>query len=285
MIHPQITFVFLTYNEEKNLPAGLDSIPADLGTVLIVDSFSTDRTLEIAGNRGIPVIQHTFGNYAIQRNWAQEQVSTEWIFPIDADERLTPELVQWIRTDFPKLAADYHGFFFSRRTLFMDRWIRHGGHYPNFHLRLFRRDSVKCEEKAYDQHFTDRVGGAYLTIRNADLINIVSESLFQFTQQHNRWSDLEAGEIVNPGKEVNDGVKPALFGSPVERRRWLKTRIFMKNPLFIRPFLYFIYRYFFRLGILDGIPGLIFHFLQGFWFRFLVDAKVWERNLQNGKNG
>lgn len=275
-----LTIVFLSFNEEKNLPAAIESVQGISAKKLAVDSFSTDSTLDILKNANIPFVQHEFINYAIQRNWAQSQVETQWVLHLDADERLTQEFRSWLENSFPKLSEKYDGFLFSRRTIFMNRWIKHGGHYPNFHLRLFKVNTVKCEEKAYDQHFVDIANGKYLTVKNADIINVVSESLTAFTAQHNKWATSEANEIAVSEKQVTDVVQPKLLGSPIERRRWLKSNVFMKTPLFVRPLAYFLYRYFFRLGFLDGKQGLIFHFLQGFWFRFLVDAKVYELRMK-----
>ena len=275
-----LTIVFLSFNEEKNLPEAIESVKGISADLFAVDSFSTDSTLEILIEAKIPFVQHEFINYAAQRNWAQSQIKTPWVLHIDADERLTPEFRYWFEHSFPKLSEQYDGFLFSRRTVFMNRWIRHGGHYPNFHLRLFKKNAVKCEEKAYDQHFVDIVNGKYLTVKNADIINIVSESLTAFTAQHNKWATSEATEIVLSQTQSTELVQPKFFGTPIERRRWLKSNVFMKTPLFLRPLAYFLYRYFFRLGFLDGKPGLIFHLLQGFWFRFLVDAKVYEARME-----
>ncbi|MBN8704489.1 MAG: glycosyltransferase family 2 protein [Bacteroidetes bacterium] len=271
-----LTILILTFNEEKNLPECLASLNGIEAKILAVDSFSTDSTLEILKKHEIPFLQHEFGNYSLQRNWAQQQIKTEWVLHIDADERLTPEFVTWYNKSFKELSHNASGFMFSRKTMFMNRWIRFGGHYPNFHLRLFKTSFVKCEEKAYDQHFIQCAPGNIDVIKHADIINVVSESLSAFTAQHNKWATSEANEIFYSKKVDGEVVSAKFFGTPIERRRWLKTKLFMKSPLFVRPVAYFIYRYFFRFGFLDGTPGLIFHFLQGFWFRFLVDAKVYE---------
>lgn len=274
----ELTILILTFNEEKNLPECLASLHGIDAEILAVDSFSTDSTLDILKKNGISFLQHEFGNYSLQRNWAQQQVKTEWVLHLDADERLTPDFVNWFNKSFKSSGSNANGFMFSRKTMFMNRWIRFGGHYPNYHLRLFKTSFAKCEEKAYDQHFVQFAPGNIEVIRHADIINVVSESITAFTAQHNKWATFEAEEIVRSQNQSEGVVSARFFGTPIERRRWLKTNLFMKSPLFVRPVAYFIYRYFFRLGFLDGTPGLIFHFLQGFWFRFLVDAKVYELN-------
>ena len=272
---PQFSIIILTNNEEKNLPACLDSLQELEAPVFVVDSFSTDSTLETIRERGIHFVQHPFENYSRQRNWAQENLplDTEWVLHLDAGERCTSELAQWLRTSFNP-AASIDGYMFSRRTIFLGQWIRHGGHYPNYHLRLFRRSRGRCEAKAYDQHFVCDGATQHLPA-GIDLIDTVADSLLDFTRSHAHWALFEAIETVAHARDQGE-VRPRFFGTPIERRRWLKTRIFRRAPLFIRSFLYFLYRYFLRAGFLDGRMGLMFHFLQGFWFRFLVDANVAE---------
>jgi glycosyltransferase involved in cell wall biosynthesis len=275
----KFTVIILTYNEEQRLPPCLDSLAGLNAPVFVVDSHSTDRTLELLQARSIPYVQHAFDNYAAQRNWAQANNphATDWVLHLDADERLTPELVHWLNHDFAAAAARADGFLFSRRTMFLGRWIKHGGHYPAYHLRLYKAMAGHCEDKAYDQHFV--VDGRSATVPGADIVDTVASSIEQFIASHNRWSGLEAVELAarasQPGQESGE-VRANLLGSPIERRRWFKARVFQKSPLLLRPFAYFLYRYILRLGFLDGYEGLVFHVLQGFWFRFLIDAKLYE---------
>lgn len=281
-----LTLILLTFNEEKNLPALLESLKGVNAPVFAVDSYSTDSTLRLLEARSIPFLQHPFENYARQRNWAQANnpFHTPWVFHLDAGERLTPELVQWLNQQFdPEAAPD--GYMFSRRTLFMGRWIRYGGHYPNYHLRLYRQDKGRCEDKAYDQHFV--VDGPTQTLPpGIDIIDTVTDTLKNFTESHARWALFEAIETVARTQETGE-VKASLWGTPIERRRWLKSRVFQRAPLFLRAFLYFFYRFFLKGGFRDGKEGLVFHVLQGFWFRFLVDANVLEvrQKMQNAPPG
>lgn len=271
-----LTIILLTFNEENNLEHCLKSIEGIEANLFVVDSYSTDKTLEILKTKDITFVQHPFDNYAAQRIWAQQNnpFNSEWVFHLDAGERFTPELIQWLKKDFNPNDSAIDGYMFSRRTMIFGKEIRHGGQYPNFHLRLFRTSKGKCEEKLYDQHFV--VNGTTRVIKNrVDIIDTVLDSWHNFIQAHNRWALFEAIEIVKKEKETGD-VKPRLFGSPIERRRWLKNNVFQKAPLFIRAFLFFNYRYFVRLGFLDGKLGLAFHFIQGCWFRFLIDANVLE---------
>lgn len=270
-----ITAIVLTLNEEKNIVNCLKSIKDLCDEIILVDSGSTDRTIEIAKEYTDKIFNHPFDNYSKQRNWALENlpIKNEWILNLDADHRVTPELIEELKILFSKgNPAEVNGFLISRRTIFMGRWIKHGGHYPTYHANMFRKGFGKCEEKLYDQHFL--VTGKLLTLKG-DIVDIITDSLTSFTERHNKWSTLEAEYQLSVNK--NDVViKAELGGNAIQRRRALKN-IYEKFPLFVRPFLYFIQRYFFRLGFLDGKEGLIFHFLQGFWFRFLIDAKIWEK--------
>jgi glycosyltransferase involved in cell wall biosynthesis len=269
------TIIILTYNEENNLPECLESIAQVDAPIFVVDSFSKDRTLDLLEQHQIVYQQHAFENYSRQRNWAQANnpFNTEWVLHLDAGERFTPELVQWLNREFnPATTVD--GYMFSRRTMFFGKWIRYGGHYPNYHLRLYRTTKGKCEDKVYDQHFV--VSGHTEVVKaGIDIIDTVTDTLQNFTVGHARWAAFEANELLTATQEKGD-VKARLTGTPIERRRWFKNNVFQKTPLFMRSFLYFFYRYFFKLGFLDGKMGLVFHLLQGFWFRFLIDAMVLE---------
>lgn len=268
-----LTIILLTYNEEKNLPGCLESLEGIPANVFVVDSYSTDSTIDILKEKKISHVQHPFVNYAVQRNWSQanEPFQSTWVMHLDADERLSDELRDWLIHGFPS-EKNADGFIFSRRAVFMGKWMRFGGHYPNRYLKLYKKTHGKCEDKAYDQHFVS--SGHKKIIPGRDVINILSDNLGRFIERHNTWSLMEAIEILKESKSGE--VRSSLTGNPIERKRWLKNNMFEKLPLFSRSFLYFLYRYFFRLGFLDGRQGLVFHVLQGFWFRFLVDAKVYE---------
>ncbi|HSY61344.1 MAG TPA: glycosyltransferase family 2 protein [Cytophaga sp.] len=266
-----LTIIILTFNEESNINELRDNLSTIKAHTFVVDSYSKDSTMQLVEAAGWKVIQHPFENYSKQRNWAQQNnpYNTEWVLHIDADERLTPELIHWINKEFDPNSKDIDGYMFGRRAIFMDQWIK--SHY-NYHLRLYKSSKGKCEDKAYDQHFI--VDGNTRLLKKRDMTSKVCDSLSEFIVKHNRWAELEAIDILNKyaDGEVHSNVK----GSPIEKTRWLKNNIFQKTPLFVRSFLYFGYRFFIKLGFLDGTRGLIFHVLQAFWFRFLVDAKVYE---------
>lgn len=273
-----LTIIILTYNEEDNIRACLDSIRDIRANLYVVDSYSTDRTLDILEECGVPYGQHPFSNYSAQRNWAQENdpFGSEWILHLDAGERATPDLVHWINHRFDPDDPACDGYLIARRAVFMGRWIRHGSYHPIYQLRLVRKGTARCEYKAYDQHFIS-TGNTKTTPTNADLEDLVMSNIRDFTVKHARWALYEAAETIHHETEMRSGeLQAKLLGSPIERRRWFKQQVFQRVPLFVRSFFYFLYRYFFKLGFLDGKEGLVFHFLQGFWFRFLVDSVIFE---------
>lgn len=276
-----LTIIVLTYNEESRIKKVLDSLKSVTENIFVVDSYSKDNTVNILKEYEVKYSEHSFDNYSKQRNWAQENepFGSEWVMHLDADEPITRELADWMKNDFEGMKHRYDGFMFSRKTYFLGRWIKYGGQYPNFHLRLYKKNLGRCEDKAYDQHFFLKVGNKK-KIDGAAIYNTVADSIDDLISSHNKWATLEAQEIVSNQEHIG-GVKPNIFGNPIERKRWLKVNIFQKSPLFVRSFWYFFYRYLVRFGFLDGKEGFIFYVLQSFWFRFVVDAKVFEMSKRN----
>lgn len=276
-----ITIIILTFNEENKIKKLLDSIKDVTKNIFVVDSYSKDNTVNILKEYEINYTEHPFENYSKQRNWAQknEPFGSEWVMHLDADEPISPALANWLKNDFKNMKDNFNGFLFSRKTYFLGRWIKHGGQYPSFHLRLYKKTVGRCENKAYDQHFVLKCGDVK-RINGADIYNAVADNIDNLILSHNKWATLEAKEILSDKREIGE-VKEKLFGNPIERRRWLKVNIFEKSPLFLRSFLYFIYKYIIRLGFLDGKEGFIFYVLQSFWFRFLIDAKVYEMEIKD----
>jgi len=280
-----ISVIVLTHNEETHISPCLTSVIPWAGEVNVVDSGSTDRTLEIVSQFTNKVFFHPFSNYSNQRNWAQSNLALryDWVFHIDSDERVSFELAAKLRQFFEKRPNDHYimGILIRRRIEFMGRHIRHGGIYPTYHCRIFHRDKGRCEDRDYDQHFI--VTGPTIKIE-ADLIESTAASLFSWTARHNRWAQMEVTNLMQKASyQGRHQVSPKLLGSPIERRRWLRN-YYEKGPLFIRAFLYFFVRYIFRGGFLDGIPGLVYHVLHGFWFRFYIDACYYEkRNIDPGE--
>jgi glycosyltransferase involved in cell wall biosynthesis len=268
-----ITAIILTKDEEVNLTYALESIESWVSEIIIIDSHSTDRTSEIAETYGAKFVVHDFVNQADQFNWALDNtgVSNEWVLRLDADEVMNNSLWEEIDYAISRAPADLSGFYLPRRVYFMGRWIKHGGYYPTYLLRLFRHGKARSEERMMDEHIILLEGNA-AKLRN-DFKDHNHKGLAWWIAKHNNYSSREAHALINiqgimmPGK---------FFGTQPERKRWWKHNVYGRLPLFVRPALYFIFRYFILLGFLDGKEGAVFHFLQGFWYRFLVDAKVHE---------
>jgi glycosyltransferase involved in cell wall biosynthesis len=272
-----ISALVLTKNEELNLEECLKSLADWCEEIHVVDSYSTDRTVEIAERYGARVTQHVFEGHARQRSWALQTlpIRSEWVIALDADQRVTAELREELLEAVSQAPEGVAGFYVKRRQVFRGRWIRHGGYYPKYMLKVFRRHAARFDENEFD----DRV---YVDGRTAKLRNDIIEanqkewSISFFIEKHNHYASVVAAEELDR-KEGRSPyfLKPALFGTPDQRTLWLKQR-WMSLPLFVRPLLLFGYRYFLRLGFLDGKEGFLFHVLQSFWFRLLVDVRIEE---------
>lgn len=273
-----ISAIILTFNEEEAIGDCLASVAGVCDEIFVVDSFSTDKTLAIAANFTEKIVQHPFANHAQQRNWAQDTlpVKNKWVLHLDADERVTPELAKQLEDIFAHpVSAD--GFMVSRRTVFRGKWIRFGGHYPVYHLRIFKKAKGRSEERLYDQNYM--VTGEVLKI-DADIINIINPDLATWKQRHRRWARLEAEEVLfNRDRKLNIG----LTETPIGKRNWLRYNVYYRLPLFLRALVYFFYRYFIMLGFLDGVRGSAFHFWHGLWYRMLVDYRIFQLSMK-GKN-
>jgi len=269
---PLVSVIILTLNEELNLPVCLDSLLGLDAQVVVVDSGSTDRTGEIAERFGAEVIRHPFENQARQINWVLDNVrlSAPWIMRLDADERLTPELREELKSALPGAPNTVAGFLIKRRVYFWGRWIRHGGYYPTWLLRIWRAGQGRAEDVWMDEH-VEIAGGESRRLVN-DIIDENRKGLAFWIEKHNGFSDREVKDIVAGGSVTNAG----LTGVQAARRRFLKRNLYGRAPRFLRAFLYWMLRYFILLGFLDGKAGFVFHFLQGLWYRVVVDAKLYE---------
>jgi glycosyltransferase involved in cell wall biosynthesis len=270
-----LTIVILTLNEEKHIERCLASAFQVARRVLVVDSFSTDQTVTIAQLLGAQVWQHEFKNHAAQLAWALENlpIDTEWVMRVDADEVISPALAKEIPARLSAAVSPINGFMVPLYVRFHGATIRHGG-YPQWQLRIWRRGKAEIEQRWMDEKIV--VQGDVRRMRNEytdDNLNNIA----WWTNKHNGYSTREAIDLLNR----KYGFLPvAADGSALTRQarytRWLKDNLYVHLPLGARAFLFFAYRMIFRLGILDGRGGFVFHFLQGFWYRFLVDVKVWE---------
>jgi glycosyltransferase involved in cell wall biosynthesis len=276
---PNIAAIVLTHNEERHIERLLRCLN-DLGCrVFVVDCRSTDQTAILAENLGARVVEHPFVNYAQQFQWALDNlpIETEWVMRLDADEVLTPELVEEISRKLPLLPADVTGVNLKRRHIFLDRWIKHGGRYPLALLRIWRKGAAKIEQRWMDEHMVLLHGRAVTFEQDFSDHNLSDLSFF--TDKHNKYATREAIDVLLKRYNLGgaDEAPIALIGTPqAAAKRWIKERVYNRLPFWLGPFGYFLYRYFFQIGFFDGREGLIYHFLQGFWYRFLVAAKVLE---------
>jgi glycosyltransferase involved in cell wall biosynthesis len=269
--------IVLTFNEAHHLQRCLESLYGVVDGVLVADCFSTDETVPIAEALGARVVQHPWTNNASQFNWALTQLhpDTAWVLRLDADEYLTPVLATEIRERLPSLGSEVNGVTMDRRMTFQGRLIRHGGVFPVRVLRLFRFGKGECENRWMDEHI--KVDGPTASFRG-ELIDDNLNSLTWWTEKHNRYASREVIDLLNLeyGFIPHDSVACLSGGGQAALKRWLKERVYARLPGGYRALAYFLYRYLIRLGWLDGRAGFAFHFLQGFWYRYLVDAKLAE---------
>lgn len=282
----KIVAVVLTLNEAQHLARCLGSVEGVVQGMLVVDSFSTDPTVSIAEEFGARVVQHPFLTQAVQFNWALTQLDpdTDWVLRLDADEYLTPELAAEIRDRLSAVSSAVDGIFCSRRMTFQGRMIRHGGVFPVRVLRLFRYGRGQCENRWMDEHI--KVSGQTMEFKG-ELIDDNLNSLTWWTDKHNKYASREAVDLLNLEYRfmARDSVASLKAGSQAGFKRWLKEEVYARLPGGFRALAYFLYRYVFRLGFLDGQAGTSFHFLQCFWYRYLVDAKVMEVKRFVEQNG
>lgn len=272
-----LAVVILTYNEALHVERCIRSAQRVAQEILVVDSYSTDDTVARALQLGTRVLQNPWVNYATQMNWALQNggIRSAWVMRLDADEFLDEALV----TDMgPALAAagdDVGGFEINRRIRFMGKEIRHGGMAPLWVTRIWRNGRARCEARWMDEHMvlsTGRVARLPGAIVDDNL-----NSLTWWTQKHNLYASREAVDLLDRRYRLGlaDETRSGL-NRQARLKRWLKTRVYARMPIGVRPWLYFFYRAVLRLGILDGARGMMFHTLQGLWYRLLVDAKIAE---------
>ena len=274
-----IAAIILTYNEEKHISRCINSLKNICEEIFVIDSFSKDRTVEIAKEAGAQVYQNPWKNYATQFNWGLKNcpITTEWIWRIDADEFLEGNLGPAMKKALAECNNEVNGVYVRKRIDFMGKPLLHGGWYPSYHLKVWRRGHGECENRWMDEHI--RIfSGTTITVEEGNQVDANLNDLTWWTEKHNGYATREMADMLmmeygldDRGKEV----QAKFWGTEEQRKRWLKVK-YIKAPLFLRPFINFNIRYILKGGFLDGKEGFIWHFLQGFWYRFLVDAKIYE---------
>ena len=275
-----LTVVILTHNEQIHLNRCVKSLTLVSDSIYVVDSFSSDLTLEIARSLGVEITQRKFLNQAEQFQWALDnfKIDTQWVMRMDADEYLEPDLQQEIQDTLPTLPDDVIGVYLKRKVFFQGQWIRHGGFYPHTLMRIWRAGQGRIEQRWMDEHIVLRPNAKTVTLKG-HLVDDNLKGITFWTDKHNRYASREMADILVqkyfPGH--GDHALREMNADPQARwKRILKDDIYAKMPVGFRAALYFFYRYFLKLGFLDGSKGFIWHFLQGFWYRLLVDVKMME---------
>mgnify|MGYP001403131226 CR=1 FL=1 len=276
LVPDKITVVILTYNESLHIERCIRSFANINARVVVIDSFSTDGTQELARALGADVYENVFVNQAVQFQWGMDycNIDSEWVLRLDADETIDSVLATNINRFILSGGDGHNGAIFYRKHIFLGKWIKHGGRYPLPMLRLFRRGYAHIEQRWMDEHIvldsgtsTFLVGGFF-----DDNLNTVG----WFIDKHNKYAtrevvDVKLRELYHSGSEITVATSAA-----IKLKRILKEKVYMRLPYFVRPVIYFFYRYFIQLGFLDGARGFAYHFMQGLWYRALVDLKCIE---------
>ncbi len=272
-----ITAIILTYNEELHIARCIRSLTAHVDEIYVVDSYSTDRTIEIAEELGAKVLQNPWRNYATQFNWALQNcpINTKWVWRIDADEYIDEELGSNIKKSIDEVKEEVTGIYVKRKIVFLGKPLLHGTWYPRWYLKVFRFGVGECENRWMDEHIRLTHGKTIQVDGNQIDDNL--NDLSWWTEKHNGYATREMVDMLctEYGLGTAHEVSAQFTGADDQKLRWLKQR-YTHMPLFVRPLINFIYRYIFRFGFLDGKQGFIWHLLQGFWYRCLVDAKIFE---------
>lgn len=269
-----ISVIILTYNEEIHLERCLNNAKKFAKEIFIVDSFSTDKTVEIANQMGAKVYQHPWENYSKQFNWGLQNlpIQTEWVWRMDADEYLSEELINELHQKLPQLPQSITAFTAPCLRIFMGRHIKHGI-IPLILLRLFKIKYATCENRYMDEHIAISEG-TISSLTNPFYDDNLND-LTWWTNKHNGYASREAIDLLLT--EYNLLPQNTVVNSGENATNVRKKKLkYIKLPLFWRCFAFFFLRYFIRGGFLDGKEGFLWHFLQGFWYRALADAKVFE---------
>ncbi|MBQ8859888.1 MAG: glycosyltransferase family 2 protein [Ruminococcus sp.] len=263
-----ITVIILTKNEEKNIEACVNSAQQIAKRIIVVDSGSTDKTVELAEKNGAETVYHEWVGHARQFNWALDNcnIDTQWVFRLDADERISKELAKEI---LQKLSSEeslgVNGYEMRWRMYFMGKQLKHGGNNKTYIVRLFRFGKARVEDKSMDERFV--VEGKIERL-NSSFIHYDYKTLDDWLIKHINYSRLEL-QLYNGDYSDNTIEK--------DTTQKQKRGLYYKLPRYLRARLYYWYRYYIQLGFLDGEAGKIFIYLQAYWYRFIVDAKIYEQ--------
>lgn len=284
-----VAVVILTYNEAVHIRRSLQSVSAFANQVFVIDSGSTDDTVSIASAAGTTVLSNPFVTQAQQFKWALDNapINADWVMRLDADEIVDPDLAAEIAARLQTLSPEVAGVNLKRKHVFMGRWIKHGGRYPLTLLRIWRRGKARIEQRWMDEHMLLTEGSAVTFDGGFADVNL--NDLTFFTDKHNKYASREAIDVLNQKYDLfprDEALDAKSASAAASGKRWLKEGLYNRLPFWVGPLGYFLYRYIIQLGFLDGREGLIYHGLQGGWYRFLVAAKIveWDRELSKLEN-
>ncbi len=275
-----LTAIILTYNEEKNIEHCIKSIEGIAKRIVVIDSFSTDKTVELAEQLGAEVFQNKWVNYSTQYIYGEKvaDIKTKWVLRFDADERFTEQS----RRELEQLCTDnedtnVNGIIIRFKVNFMGKDLKHGGIYPLRTMRVYKKGKAHIENRSMDEHMVLDEGRS-IQMKN-DCLHRDYKSIGVWIDKHNKYSERETQDYFKSLSVKDDGV---YLNRSAKIKRFIKFSIYYKLPMGMRAYLYYIYRYYFKLGFLDGKEGKIFAFLQAYWYRFLVDAKIYEKEKEKG---
>lgn len=271
-----LTVLILAMNEEKNIVDCINSVRPIAKRIVVIDSYSQDNTVDLAHEAGADVIQNHWINYSTQFNFGIENagIKTKWVLRLDADERLTPESLKELGELLEKHGnTDVNGIILRFEVVFLGKKLRHGGIYPFRKLCAFKLGKGHMENRHMDEHIIlDEGRSVEMT---TDSLHNDYKDLSAWIDKHNKYSTREVLDFFN-----DSAAEYQNLNRTAKIKRFIKFNVYYKLPMGLRAHLYYIYRYYFRLGLLDGKEGRIFCFLQAYWYRFLVDAKIYESRKQ-----
>jgi glycosyltransferase involved in cell wall biosynthesis len=274
-----LAVIILTYNEELHIGRAIDSVTSVAQEVFVIDSGSQDRTVAIANAKGAKVFFHPFINYAKQFQWALDTIpiTAEWVMRLDADELIERDLANELTSKLSSLGAQITGINLRRKHIFMGRWIRYGGRYPLVLLRIWRNGKAVIEGRWMDEHMVLMEGRAVTF--GGGFMDYNLNNLTFFIRKHNAYATREAIDVLIDKYEWrngNLGMSSSSGSTQAALKRTIKEKIYNRMPFWLSSSAYFLYRYVILLGFMDGREGIVYHFLQAYWYRFLVGVKVFE---------
>lgn len=271
-----LTAIILTLNEEKNIGNCIESLKGLAKRIVVVDSGSTDNTVSIAKHLGAEVLFHPWENYSKQYNWGEKEakVTTKWIFRIDADESLTNKSAEEIENLCNEnMDTQVNGIVVRFKVTFLGKDLKHGGIYPFKKLLIYKAGLGYMENRNMDEHIV-LTEGKRVEVKN-DSKHHDFKSLSEWVDKHNKYSSREVLDYYNDFEKNKQEINQLNFKARLKRK--LKYEVYYKLPIGTRAHLYYFYRYYLKFGFLDGKEGKIFAFMQAYWYRYLVDAKIYEQ--------